>query len=39
MTDLLKNPIFNDETAAREWLEARFGRKAPPVPLRQRRQG
>ena len=23
MTDLLKNPIFQDETAAREWLEAR----------------
>jgi transposase-like protein len=23
MTDLLKNPIFTDETAAREWLEAR----------------
>lgn len=24
MTDLLKNPIFLDETAAREWLEARI---------------
>ena len=23
MTDLLKNPIFHDETKAREWLEAR----------------
>src|SRR4051812_40566549 len=23
MTDLLKNPIFNDEAKAREWLEAR----------------
>lgn len=32
MTDLLKNPIFNDETAAREWLEARVwaqGRVCP----------
>ncbi len=32
MTDLLKNPIFRDETAAREWLEARVwanGRVCP----------
>jgi transposase-like protein len=32
MTDLLKNPIFLDETAAREWLEARVwanGRVCP----------
>ena len=32
MTDLLKNPIFKDETAAREWLEARVwanGRVCP----------
>jgi transposase-like protein len=32
MTDLLKNPIFQDETAAREWLEARVwanGRVCP----------
>jgi transposase-like protein len=32
MTDLLKNPIFHDETAAREWLEARVwanGRVCP----------
>lgn len=32
MTDLLKNPIFQDETAAREWLEARIwptGRVCP----------
>ena len=32
MTDLLKNPIFNDETKAREWLEARVwanGRVCP----------
>lgn len=32
MVDLLKNPIFNDETAAREWLEARVwanGRVCP----------
>src|SRR6266446_1757634 len=32
MTDLLKKPIFQDETAAREWLEARVwanGRVCP----------
>jgi len=32
MVDLLKNPIFTDETAAREWLEARVwanGRVCP----------
>jgi transposase-like protein len=32
MTDLLKNPIFQDETAARDWLEARVwpnGRLCP----------
>jgi transposase-like protein len=32
MTDLLKNPIFQDETTAREWLEARVwanGRVCP----------
>ena len=32
MTDLLKNPIFQDETKAREWLEARVwanGRVCP----------
>jgi len=32
MTDLLKNPIFQDETEAREWLEARVwanGRVCP----------
>src|ERR1700712_5306283 len=32
MTDLLKNPIFHDETAARDWLEARVwanGRGCP----------
>jgi hypothetical protein len=32
MTDLLKNPIFQDETATREWLEARVwvsGRVCP----------
>jgi transposase-like protein len=32
MTDLLKNPIFTDETKAREWLEARVwanGRVCP----------
>jgi transposase-like protein len=32
MTDLLKNPIFNDETAAREWLEARFWPQGPTCP-------
>ena len=38
MTNLLKNPIFHDETKAREWLEARVwpnGRNLP--ALRQRR--
>jgi transposase-like protein len=29
MTDLLKNPIFNDETKAREWLEARVWPEGP----------
>jgi transposase-like protein len=32
MTDLLKNPIFNDETAAREWLEARVWPNGPTCP-------
>jgi len=32
MTDLLKNPIFNDETAAREWLEARVWPDGPVCP-------
>ncbi len=32
MTDLLKNPIFNDETKAREWLEARVWPKGPTCP-------
>lgn len=32
MTDLLKNPIFNDETAAREWLEARVWPDGPNCP-------
>ena len=32
MTDLLKNPIFNDETNAREWLEARVWPKGPTCP-------
>lgn len=32
MTDLLKNPIFNDETAAREWLEARVWPQGPTCP-------
>jgi len=32
MTDLLKNPIFNDETAAREWLEARVWPEGPTCP-------
>jgi hypothetical protein len=27
MTSNLQNPIFTDETKAREWLEARVGRK------------
>jgi transposase-like protein len=29
MTDLLRNPIFNDETAARKWLEARVWPEGP----------
>ncbi len=29
---LLKNPIFNDETAAREWLEARVWPEGPTCP-------
>jgi transposase-like protein len=29
MTDLLKNPIFQDETKAREWLEARIWPNGP----------
>jgi transposase-like protein len=32
MTDLLKNPIFTDETAAREWLEARVWPHGPTCP-------
>ncbi len=32
MTDLLKNPIFNDETAARKWLEARVWPEGPTCP-------
>ena len=32
MTDFLKNPIFTDETAAREWLEARVWPKGPVCP-------
>ncbi|HZQ14382.1 MAG TPA: IS1595 family transposase [Pseudolabrys sp.] len=32
MADLLKNPIFNDETAARKWLEARVWPKGPVCP-------
>ncbi len=32
MTDLLKNPIFNDETAAREWLERRVWPEGPTCP-------
>jgi transposase-like protein len=32
MADLLKNPIFNDETAAREWLEARVWPEGPTCP-------
>jgi hypothetical protein len=38
MTDLLKNPIFLDETAAREWLEARVWANGR-VALRQRGAG
>ena len=32
MTDLLKNPIFHDETKAREWLEARVWPNGPVCP-------
>ena len=32
MTDLLKNPIFNDEAKAREWLEARVWPQGPVCP-------
>ena len=32
MTDLLKNPIFKDETKAREWLEARVWPNGPVCP-------
>lgn len=32
MTDFLKDPIFTDETAAREWLEARVWPKGPVCP-------
>lgn len=32
MTDFLKNPIFTDETKAREWLEARVWPKGPVCP-------
>ena len=32
MTDLLKNPIFHDETKAREWLEARVWPEGPTCP-------
>jgi transposase-like protein len=32
MTDLLKNLIFNDETAARGWLEARVWPEGPNCP-------
>jgi transposase-like protein len=32
MTDLLKNPIFQDETKAREWLEARVWPKGVACP-------
>jgi transposase-like protein len=32
MTDLLKNPIFNDEAKAREWLEARVWPTGPVCP-------
>lgn len=32
MTDLLKNPIFQDETKAREWLEARVWPEGPTCP-------
>jgi transposase-like protein len=32
MTDLLKNPIFKDETKAREWLERRVWPDGPTCP-------
>ena len=32
MTDFLKNPIFTDEAAAREWLEARVWPHGPVCP-------
>src|ERR1700686_3383420 len=32
MADLLKNPIFQDETKAREWLEARVWPEGPVCP-------
>jgi len=32
MTDFLKNPIFTDETKAREWLEARVWPQGPVCP-------
>ncbi len=32
MTDFLKNPIFTDEAAAREWLEARVWPRGPVCP-------
>jgi len=32
MTDLLNNPIFQDETKAREWLEARVWPEGPTCP-------
>jgi transposase-like protein len=32
MTDILKNPIFKDETKAREWLEARVWPEGPTCP-------
>jgi transposase-like protein len=32
MTDFLKNPIFNDEAKAREWLEARVWPNGPVCP-------
>jgi len=32
MTDLLKNPVFQDEAKAREWLEARVWPEGPTCP-------
>ena len=32
MTNILDNPIFHDETAAREWLEARVWPSGPVCP-------